>query len=96
MAYLTCSFGCRVHDCPGAAWRLEIGNGRLTAICPLKGDEACCYVCDAATFKAIVTCMVSPQDAFFDLRVNIEGDVELGLKLSPVLETFFKRYPWDI
>lgn len=75
---------------------MEICNGRLTAVSPLNGDETCCYVCDTATFKAIVNGTISPQDAFFDLRVDIEGDVELGLKLSPVLETFFKRYPWDI
>ena len=37
----------------------------------------------------------TPQEAFFDLRIALEGDMEMGLKLSTVLEPFFARYAFE-
>jgi len=50
---------------------------------------------DADTLLEIVSGSLTPDRAFFDLRVEIEGDIVLGLQLSTVLEPFFQTRPYS-
>lgn len=94
LQHLTCSIAYRVLEAPEAAWRIEIEEGRLKSVIRNGTSPVCCYVCDAETLLDIISGREPPQEAFFDLRVEIEGDIEWGLRLSTVLESFFQRYPY--
>ncbi len=91
---LSCRFAYRQTEPGGEAWQLEISEGRLVYVGRERRDSGCCFACDEKTLLEVVSAALSPQDAFFDLRIEIEGDMELGLKLSTVLAPFFERYPF--
>lgn len=42
----------------------------------------CTFRLDGHTFMSIVRCEITPQQAFFDKKVEIEGDVALALKMN--------------
>ncbi len=48
----------------------------------------------AKLFVEVVTARCTPAAAFFDTRIDLEGDMEMGLKLSTVLEPFFRRFSY--
>jgi len=83
-----------VTDSGDPSWHLQLCDGRLTEIAHNGSDADCRYVLDVATVLDIVRANVTPQDAFFNMRIEIEGNIERGLELSVVLENFFKRYPY--
>ena len=91
---LSCRFGIRVKDGEAPSWTLEVEEGRLTRVNPTDLPPECCFACDARTLLDVVSARLSPQEAFFAMRVEVEGDMELGLKLSTVLAPFFSRYPF--
>lgn len=93
---LSCSFAYRVPALDEPTWRLIVERGRLTSIRQDGPEPECCFVCDIDALLEVVSAAVLPQDAFFDMRIEIEGDIELGLKLSTVLAPFFARYPFDL
>jgi hypothetical protein len=51
------------------------------------------YRTDAATFVSLVQRRQTAQEAFFDGRIDIEGDVETGLKLAAVIDRFLAEAP---
>lgn len=83
-----------VTDSGDPSWHLQIRDGRLTEIAHNGSGADCRYVLDVATLLDVVRASVTPQDAFFEMRIEIEGNIERGLELSVVLENFFKRYPY--
>lgn len=83
-----------VTDSGDPSWHLQLSDGRLTEISHSGPDAECRYVLDVATVLDVVRANVTPQDAFFNMRIEIEGNIERGLELSVVLENFFKRYPY--
>ncbi len=92
---LTASFSIRVLDTDQPAWSLHVLNGALTA---LEADGArgdCCFLVDVDTFARIVSAQTRPQEAFFKRQIEIEGDLETGLKLATVLGAFFREFPYD-
>jgi nucleoside-diphosphate-sugar epimerase len=79
----------------GGQWSLRWGGGGLMSV--RRGREAAAdvaYRMDAQTFEAIVRARLSPQDAFFARRVEIEGDVEKGLKLAVLFSHFVEEFPF--
>lgn len=91
---LSCSFGIRIAHEDGPPWQLDISEGRLARVERAKEAPACCFVCDGQTLIEVASAKITPQEAFFAMRVEVEGDMELGLKLSTVLAPFFSRYPF--
>lgn len=91
---LTCQVEIDVTDSGDAPWRLAVEQGRLTQVTRKGPDPQCRYVLDLDTLMDIVTAKCSPQDAFFEMRIEIEGDIERGLELSTVLGAFFERFPF--
>jgi predicted lipid carrier protein YhbT len=83
-----------VTDDAAPPWRLEIEAGRLVHVGHDGPAPACRFSLDAATLAEVVAARRTPADAFFDKRIELEGDVERGLVLSTVLEPFFHRFPF--
>lgn len=88
----TCSI--KVEDIPGRSWALKIEQGRLENISDNGVDCQCAFLVDCDTFSKIVSGELTPQKAFFKRKIDIQGDMETGLKLATVLAAFFQRWPY--
>jgi nucleoside-diphosphate-sugar epimerase len=66
----------RVGDCC-----LEVRRG-------LDPGAAVVYRIDVSTLDDLIKCRKTPQTAFFDGRIEIDGDVEKALKLAVLIEQF--------
>jgi predicted lipid carrier protein YhbT len=93
---LTCALGVSVHDVENGVWTLSIESGQLAAIERGADRAQCVFLLDSGTLLEIATGTLAPDRAFFDLRIEIEGDIALGLQLSTVLEPFFKQHPFRL
>jgi predicted lipid carrier protein YhbT len=84
-------------DVAGAgSWLCTWVGGDLIAV--RRGQCASADVvfrADAATFGAVVRNRLSPQDAFLARRIEIEGDVERGLKLAVLFGELVREFPYD-
>jgi predicted lipid carrier protein YhbT len=83
-----------VEDLPEQSWSLRIDQGRLEHISPNGSDCQCTFLLHSDVFSKIVSGQLTPQRAFFEKRVDIEGDIETGLKLTTVLAAFFQKWPY--
>jgi thioester reductase-like protein/predicted lipid carrier protein YhbT len=96
LKYLTASCRIAVEDLPGRSWALRIDRGRLEEISPNGMLCQCTFSLHSDTFAAIVGGRLAPQQAFFQRRIHLEGDVETGLKLATVLAAFFRKWPYGV
>ncbi len=90
--------GCRItiEDLPGRSWSLRIDQGRLEEISRNGMICPCTFSLHSDTFCAIVSGRLAPQQAFFQRRIHIAGDMETGLRLATVLAAFFKKWPYGV
>jgi 2-alkyl-3-oxoalkanoate reductase len=88
---------CRIvlEDIPGKTWTLGIEQGCLERISYNGMDCQCTYTVNRQTFDAIVSGRLAPQKAFFQRKVEIDGDMETGLRLATVLADFFRQWPYQ-
>jgi thioester reductase-like protein/predicted lipid carrier protein YhbT len=91
------SASCRicVSEIPLKSWSLKIDHGRLEKISLNGMKNECTFLTDGDTFERIVTGKLAPQQAFFRKKVDIKGNIEIGLKLATVLAAFFRKYPYE-
>ncbi|MFC1636765.1 SDR family oxidoreductase [Planctomycetota bacterium] len=86
---------CRINvEDVGRSWALKIEQGRLVKISHNSMDCQCEFLVNYETFKRIVSGKLVPQKAFFKRKVDIQGDIETGLKLATVLAEFFQKWPY--
>lgn len=85
-----------VTDSGDPPWQLTVDNGKLTHVGQDGPNPVCRFLLNTETLLEIVTAQVSPQDAFFEMRIEIEKDIERGLELSVVLGAFFENFCFDI
>lgn len=87
-------FALDVRGPGGGQWtcRPAVGGG-LSVSRGRDPDAAVVYRTDAATFDDLVRGRRPAQQAFFDGRIDIEGDLEKGLKLAAVIEQFLTDAP---
>lgn len=83
-----------VEDVSVGTWSLSIDEGRLERISQNGEDCQCTFFLASDTFASIVRGKLAPQQAFFQRNINIEGDIETGLKLATVLAAFFRKWPY--
>jgi len=83
-----------VEDIPARSWSLSIDQGRLEQISENGEDCQCVFFLSSDVFSSIVSGELAPQQAFFQKSVNIEGDIETGLRLATVLAAFFRKWPY--
>ncbi len=96
LKHLTANCRIIVDDLPGRSWSLRIDQGRLEEISQNGIVCQCTFSLRSDTFSAIVGGKLAPQQAFFQRKIHIEGDMETGLKLATVLAAFFKKWPYDV
>ena len=78
----------------GGQWSCEWRQGEFVEV--RRGlDEAASvtYHTDAATFEAIVKGKQNVQEAFFDQRIAVSGDLETALKLAVLFGQFLAENP---
>ena len=83
-----------VEDISARSWALIIDGGRLEHISENGEDCQCTFFLSSDVFSSIVSGELAPQQAFFQKNVNIEGDIEIGLRLATVLAAFFRKWPY--
>jgi predicted lipid carrier protein YhbT len=91
---LTTRFNVVLVDVKNQLYRLAIVDGRLTHADGAGGQPAVTYRLDAATLIDVVAGTSTPQDAFFEMRIDIDGDMETGLELGAVFADFFRFHPY--
>jgi predicted lipid carrier protein YhbT len=91
---LTTAFAIDVTDAPGPPWRLGVEAGRLVHVDAGGPEPRCRFRLAAETLLEVAAGRTPPSEAFFARRIEVEGDVEEGLRLSTVLEPFFRRFPY--
>ena len=93
---LSCRLGVVLEDVAGGAWTLAVESGQLASISAGTMDAQCIFCLDSGTLLEVATGALAPDRAFFDLRIEIEGDIALGLQLSTVLAPFFQQQPFRL
>jgi predicted lipid carrier protein YhbT len=87
---------CRINvEDVGRSWALKIEQGQLVKISHNSMDCQCSFLVNFDTFCRIVSGRLVPQKAFFKRKVDIQGDMETGLKLATVLTEFFQKWPYQ-
>lgn len=92
---LSCALGVALRESGEARWTLRIVSGVLSEVVARIEGADCVFHLDADTLLGIVSGNLRPDLAFFDMRVEIEGDIVLGLQLSTVLGPFFQTHPFS-
>lgn len=93
---LSCNLGVVLVDVEDGAWTLTVESGKLASIEAGTATAQCVFLLDSGTLLEIATGTLAPDRAFFDLRIEIEGDIALGLQLSTVLAPFFQQHPFRL
>jgi nucleoside-diphosphate-sugar epimerase len=79
----------------GGEWSCRWAGGHLVSL--WRGREPgadVTYRMDPVTFEAVVLGRLSPHDAFLTRRIEVEGDVEKGLKLAVLFGLFVQECPF--
>ena len=90
---LNACFELAVRDADEAPWRIVVEKGCLVYAGHDGPEPGCRFDIDAETLVKILSAEESPQDAFFDMRIDVSGDEQLGMIVSAVIEPFFQRFP---
>ncbi|MEQ8819634.1 MAG: SCP2 sterol-binding domain-containing protein [Sumerlaeia bacterium] len=62
---------------------------------PRDREPVCRYRLSAQTFLRIVANEMSPQRALFTGKLRLSGDQFLAVRLGSLLDSIFRRLPWD-
>jgi thioester reductase-like protein len=93
-AELDITVGIELEGRGGGRWTCKWERGELVAARRgLEVDAAVTYRTDTATFDAVVNGRQTPQEAFFEQRIAITGDVETALKLAVLFGQFLAEHP---
>ncbi len=75
-------------------WSCQWRQGELAQVQRgLHPDAVATFTTDSATFEAIVLGRQTPQEAFFEQRIAISGELETALKLVVLLGQFLAENP---
>jgi thioester reductase-like protein len=76
----------------GGQWSCSWRKGVLVYVKRgLEAGAAVTYQTDTATFHSVVSGLLTPQEAFFEQRVSIKGDLETALKLAVLFGQFLSE-----
>lgn len=78
-----------------SVWTLAIKDGMLISVQQGNAVAQCGFRLKPEIFLQIAAGKLSPQMAFFKRQVDIEGEIDTGLKLATVLAEFFQRFPYN-
>jgi hypothetical protein len=91
---LDVTIGLDVAGPEGGQWLCRLHKGEPAIRRGPLADADVIYRMDRATFEAIVRGWQSPQDAFLARAIEIEGDLEKGVKLAVLFDHFVKECPY--
>lgn len=92
---VTAEVGFRVLDISAGEWRCRLERGDVVSVRRANCDDvAVVFESDGDTLGAIVGGQLTPQQAFFDRRIEIAGNVEMGLKLAMIFGQFITEFPY--
>jgi nucleoside-diphosphate-sugar epimerase len=95
LSNVTAEVGFRVSGSDGGQWRCRLVRGEVVAVQRAACDDAAVvFESDGDTLAAIVDGKLSPQQAFFDRRIEIAGNIEMGLKLAMIFGQFIVEFPY--
>jgi thioester reductase-like protein len=87
--------GLDVRGQGGGQWTCRWTAGELRSVTRgLEDHAAVVYHTDTATFDAILHGRLSPQQAFFEQRLTIWGEMETALKLVVLFTQFLEEHPY--
>jgi thioester reductase-like protein len=79
----------------GGRWSCRWIDGQLADVeRGLTSAAAVTYRTDVDAFAEVIGGRLSPQEAFFARRFDVEGDVEKGLKLAVLFGRFVEEFPY--
>jgi nucleoside-diphosphate-sugar epimerase len=79
----------------GGRWSCRWAGGSLLGVWSGPDPSAeVTFRTDVATFEAVVRGRLSPHDAFLARHVEIDGNVEKGLKLAVLFAQFVREFPF--
>lgn len=81
-------FALDVRGSEGEKWSCHCREGRISLERGLAADAAVTYRLEAATLEQLVRGSQTSQQAFFEGRIDIDGDMETALKLAVLIEEF--------
>jgi nucleoside-diphosphate-sugar epimerase len=94
---LTLTVGLDLRGPGGGQWTCRWTEGELVDVQRgLSDGVEVIYRTDPATFSAVVEGRQTPQQAFFTRRIEIEGNLETGLKLAVLFGQFVREFPYPI
>jgi nucleoside-diphosphate-sugar epimerase len=91
---LDVTVGLEVAGRGGGCWTCRWVGGEPIVRRGLAPGADVVYRTDLATFDAVVRGRQTPQEAFFARRIEIEGDIEKGLKLAALFGQLVKECPY--
>ncbi|NOZ39549.1 MAG: NAD-dependent epimerase/dehydratase family protein [Planctomycetes bacterium] len=95
LSNVTAEVGFRVAGIHRGQWRCRLVRGDVVAVQRAACEGAAVvFEADGDTLEAIVEGKLSPQQAFFERRVEIAGDIEMGLKLAMIFGQFIVEFPY--
>ena len=95
LVHLNAVVGLSIEGAGGGQWRCRFCQGDLVEVVRGAACEAdVVYRGDVQTLADVVRRRCSPSAAFFDRRFDIEGDIELGLKLATIFDRFVREHPF--
>jgi thioester reductase-like protein/predicted lipid carrier protein YhbT len=93
-AGLNLTIGIDLRGPGGGQWSCRWRQGELIyARRGLEDRPGVIYHTDTATFQAVVSRSQTPQEAFFEQRITITGDLETALKLAVLFEQLLAENP---
>jgi hypothetical protein len=92
---LTVTVGLDIRGPGGGQWLCRWADGELLTV----GRAACTiadvtYQMDVSTFMAVVRAKITPQEGFFERRIEIAGDVKMALKLAVLFGQLAEEFPY--
>jgi thioester reductase-like protein len=86
-------FALDIHGPSGGQWVCRCGDREIRVQRGLDPGVALTYRMDAPTFESLACNRQTAQRAFFDGRIEIDGDIEKALKLAMLIEQFLAERP---
>ncbi len=95
MPSLTCTVEFRIQGEDGGDWNVSVREGWIEGIARgTVADATARVTLSASTFLDIARGLVDHRQAFFEGRIEIEGDVGLVLQASSMIPILRARFPF--